>query len=188
MKNQSIKYHAIVLALAFALAPIAQAAPHPEGGPNHLKASTAPTVRTAPTLRAAPIGATSRPGAVNDEETSASAANADDDQFPVLNIHSTGNVYRGKIGSFVLTLKPQLMLGSTFVNFKVSGTAVQGVDYAALISPAYVGQSGYGVILLKTFADMRGSGMRQEYSVVVTLEPGVGYAVGESKSATIMIK
>jgi hypothetical protein len=187
MKNHNIQYHTILLALTFALASIAQANQHPDGGPTHLKTTTTVSPRANPTSRPAPI-ATSRPGAVADAESSADAESAEDAEFPVLNIHSTGNVYRGKIGSFVLTMKPQVMLGGMFVNFKVSGTAVQGVDYAALISPAYIGQSGYGVILLKTFADLRGSGMRQTYSVVVTLEPGVGYALGESKSAEIMIK
>ena len=53
-------------------------------------------------------------------------------------------------------MKPALMLGGMYVNFKVSGTAIQGVDYVALVSPAYIGQSGYGVIQIKTLPDPRG--------------------------------
>jgi hypothetical protein len=87
-----------------------------------------------------------------------------------------------------MDMKPRLMLGGTYVNFSVSGTAILGVDYVALLSPAYIGQSGYGTILVQTLPDPRGSFNRQAYSVVVTLEPGAGYAVGAPNSATIWIK
>ena len=106
----------------------------------------------------------------------------------VITIHSTDNVTRGKTGSFVLDMKPALMLGGTYVNFKVSGTAIAGVDYVLLVSPAYIGQSGYGVIQVQTLPDQRGSSFRQAYSVVVTLESGAGYAVGALRSATMWIK
>jgi hypothetical protein len=78
-------------------------------------------------------------------------------EFPMITIHSTDNVIRGKTGSFVLAMKPALMLGGTYVNFKVSGTAIAGVDYELLVSPAYIGKSGYGVIQIKTLRDPRGS-------------------------------
>ena len=113
---------------------------------------------------------------------------AEDVELPVVTINSTGNVTRGKIGSFVLDMKPALMFGGTYVNFKVSGTANAGVDYVLLVSPAYIGESGYGVIQVKTLSDPRGSSFRQAYSVVVTLESGAGYAVGASRSATMWIK
>src|SRR5215208_6241576 len=38
----------------------------------------------------------------------------------VVTVHSTDNVTRGGIGSFVLDMKPTRMLGGTYVNFKVS--------------------------------------------------------------------
>ena len=50
-----------------------------------------------------------------------------------------------------------------------------GVDYVVLDSPAYIGQSGYGVIQVQTLADPRGSSIRQAYSVVITLKDGAGY-------------
>ena len=106
----------------------------------------------------------------------------------VVTVHSTDNVTRGRIGSFVLAMKPTRMLGGTYVNFKVSGTAIAGVDYVLLVSPAYLGQSGYGVIQVKTLRDPRGSAFRQAYSVTITLEPGAGYAVGAASSATMWIK
>jgi hypothetical protein len=109
-------------------------------------------------------------------------------QLPAVTIHSTDNVVRGKTGSFVLSMNPQLMLGGTYVNFSVSGTAIRGVDYVALVSPVYIGQSGYGTILVQTLPDPRGSFNRQAYSVVVTLEPGAGYAIGAPSSATMWIK
>ena len=140
MKNQNIVFIAIVSALAFALAPVTQATPCPQGG-------CGPTI-------------------------------------PVITIHSAGNVLRGKTGSFVLEMKPALMLSGMYVNFKVSGTAVAGVDYRPLLSPAYIGQSGYGVISLKTLPDPRAASSHQAYSVVVTLEPGLGYTLGGATSAT----
>ena len=159
MKNQNTICIAVVLALAFALAPVTNAAPNPGGIATREPASDYPCPQWG-------CG----------------------QQLPVISIHSTGNILRGKIGSFVLEMKPALMFGGMHVNFKVSGTAVAGVDYVALISPAYIGQSGYGTILVKTLPDPRGSANPQAYSVVVTLEPGAGYALGRQTSATIWIK
>jgi hypothetical protein len=115
-------------------------------------------------------------------------------ESPIITIHSTDNVTRGKIGSFVLEMlpaldtMPPLSFDGRYVNFKVSGTAIAGVDYVLLVSPARIGQSGYGVIQVKTLPDQRGSSFRQAYSVVVTLEPGPGYEVGAASSATMWIK
>ena len=117
-----------------------------------------------------------------------SLASPQDVQPPVVTIYSTGDVTRGKTGLFVLDMKPPLVFGGTYVNFTVSGTAIPGVDYVALVSPAYIGQSGYGVLLVQTLPDPRVSFILQPYSVVVTLKPGVGYAVGEPSSAQMMIK
>src|SRR6478752_3032676 len=63
-------------------------------------------------------------------------------QLPEISIHSTGNVVRGKTGSFVL---------------------------------------------VKTLPDPRALASAQAYSVVVTLEAGPGYTVGQSSSAEIWI-
>jgi hypothetical protein len=115
-----------------------------------------------------------------------SPANPQDQQLSVITIHSTGDVTRGKTGSFVLNMNP-VVFGGMYVNFSVSGTAIPGVDYVPLVSPAYIGQSGYGVMLVQTLPDPRAF-RRQAYSLVVTLESGAGYAIGEPKSAQIMIK
>jgi hypothetical protein len=122
------------------------------------------------------------------EASSAYATSPQGGEFPVVMIQSTGNVTRGKTGSFVLHMVPGMPPGGTYVNFSVSGTAIPGVDYVPLVSPVYVGPSGYGVILIQTLPDPRGSYIRQSYSVVVTLEPGAGYAVGAPSSAQMMIK
>ena len=159
MKNQNIVF--IAIALAFALAPVTQAAPIPQGGPAADAAN-------------APVSATHLTG-------------PDDIASPVITIHSAGNILRGKTGSFVLDMKPALAFGATYVKFSVSGTAIAGVDYVPLLSPAYIGQSGYGVISLTTLADRRAASS-QAYSVVVTLEPGLGYTLGDPKSALIWIK
>lgn len=65
-------------------------------------------------------------------------------QLPVVSIHSTGDVTRGKTGSFVLAMSQSAPNKGYFpyypyVNFSVSGTAIPGVDYVALVSPANVG-------------------------------------------------
>ena len=162
MKNQNIVFIAIAFALAFALAPVTKAAPNPGGGPTHPPP--------------------------NESANSAYSTSPEGENLPVVTIHSAGNILRGKTGSFVLDMKPALMFGATFVKFSVSGTAVAGVDYVPLLSPAYIGQSGYGVISLATLPDPRAGSSRQAYSVVVTLEPGLGYFIGEPKSALIWIK
>ena len=122
MKNQNIVSIAIAFAFAFALAPITSA-----GNPANATAATA---------------SSTSPEAVT---------------LPVITIHNAGNVFRGKTGSFVLAKLATTSaitasgVSGTYVNFKVSGTAVAGVDYVPLVSPAYIGQSGYRVILVKTF-------------------------------------
>jgi len=147
--------------------------PAPDGGPTRRRANEGPYPDGGPTY-----------------QSSTALANAPsvDQNLPMITIHITDNVIRGKTGSFVLDMKPALMLGGTYVNFKVSGTAIAGVDYELLVSPAHIGQSGYGVIQVKTLRDPRGSAFRQAYSVVVTLEAGAGYALGASRSATMWIK
>ena len=136
----------------------------------------------APVTKAAPSpGGIPTASAVNNQPSGEDAA------LPVITIHSAGNILRGKTGSFVLKMSPPLMLGGMYVNFKVSGTAVAGVDYASLLSPTFIGKSGYGVISLKTLANPRGSSDHKAYSVVVTLEPGAGYAVSKPNSAIIWI-
>jgi hypothetical protein len=192
MKNRNIVITGMVCALAFALAPIGQAAPRPDGGPNHQLANDSPRPDGGPARATSTVRANA-----NSNATSTVRANANSDasdmipegeNLPVINIYATDNVTRGKTGSFVLDMKPALAFGATYVNFKVSGTALAGVDYVALVSPAFIGQSGFGTILIKTLANPRGSGLRQAYSVVITLENGMGYFVGKSRSATIWIK
>jgi hypothetical protein len=122
------------------------------------------------------------------QATAASVPGSLGQQLPVVSIHSTDNVIRGKIGTFVLAANPSSPLATTFVKFSVSGTAIPGVDYSVLVSPASVGPSGFGAILVKTLPDPRASVVPQAYSVVVTLEPAPGYAIGESSSAEMFIK
>ena len=167
MKNRNNIFTTTLVALAFALALGAEASPAPDGGPTYLFSTAS---------------------------SNANGENGDAQDLPMITIHSTDNVIRGKTGSFVLDMrsavdtKSTLVSGGRYVNFKVSGTAIAGVDYVLLVSPAHIGQSGYGVIQVKTLRDPRGSSFRQAYSVVVTLEAGAGYAVGASRSATMWIK
>ena len=106
---------------------------------------------------------------------------------PVVSIHSTGDVYRGKTGSFVVNMDKSMFAASTYVNVSVSGTAVPGVDYVAVVSPSVVGASGYGVISIKTLPNQRGTAANQKYSVVVTLQPGPGYTVSASAASSSAI-
>jgi len=138
--------------------------------------------------------------------TQPSSASVIGPPVPVVTIHTVNasgfpgsfeDVTRGNIGTFVLnSLTPQIQLGTTFVNFSVKGTAIPGVDYVPLVSPASIGPSptaaitplGFGVILVKTEFDPTASVVRQAQSVVVKLEPGPGYAVGQPSSAEIVIE
>ena len=96
-------------------------------------------------------------------------------------IHSTGDVTRGQIGSFVLEAHTVPWGWDGYVNFSVSGTAITGVDYSPLVSPVLLHRwipcdmctpAWRGVILVKTLPDLRGAFFPQPYSVVVTLELG----------------
>ena len=183
MKYKNNVFIATLVALAFAVAPVIQGGPFPDGGPIHL--GTTPKARAH--LSAAPRPASTANEGINADAEDASA-NPEDVQMPVITIHATGDVPRGKTGAFVLEMKPALLLGGLYANFSVSGTAVEGVDYVALVSPAYIGQSGFAVIQVQTLADPRGSSVRKAYSVVITLKDGAGYAVGKPSSATLWIK
>jgi hypothetical protein len=178
MKNRNAILVAIVFALAFGLPLVTEAAPRPDGGP-----TSAQPANEQPRPDGGPVSAVASESADSTYSTSPEGEN-----LPVVTIHSTGNILRGKTGSFVLDMKPVVMFGGTYVNFNVSGTAIPGVDYVPLVSPAYIGQSGYGTILVQTLPDPRTSAFRQSYSVVVTLQSGPGYAVGEPNSAQMMIK
>jgi hypothetical protein len=113
-------------------------------------------------------------------------------QLLVATIHSSGDVHRGKTGSFVVDMRQSTSSEKgylpyyPYVNFSVSGTAIAGVDYIPLVSPAQVGPDGYGVILVKTLPDPRG--LQGSYVVVVTLETGLGYTLGAPTSAKMTIK
>jgi hypothetical protein len=199
MKNRNIQLTAILFVVAFALGPIVQAGPRLDGGPTQLpvndarrldggpaslRAAPAALARPAPAFRGTPVNAGANEGASENSDSS----EAIPEQGPVITVHSTDNVIRGKTGSFVLNMKPALMLGGMYVNFSLKGTAVAGVDYVQPLSPAYIGLSAYGVIQIQTLPDPRGSSFRQAYSVVVTLEDGAGYALGVPRSATMWIK
>jgi hypothetical protein len=168
MKNQNNKVTAVLFVVTLALAPMVQAQQEALRPP--------PTSLVRPTPTAAYEGASENSEAPEVQN------------LPAITIHSADNVIRGKTGSFVLNMKPALMFGGTYVNFSIGGTAVAGVDYVAVASPAYLGSSGYGTILIQTLPDPRGLSNRQSYSVVITLQSGAGYALGNPGSAVMWIK
>ena len=175
MKNRNNKITAVLFAVALALASTVQATPSPGGGPSTVKPPPGSTVRPPPLV-------------ANQDASENGEAYSERSSLPVVTIHSTDNVVRGKTGTFVLQMKPALMLGGTYVNFSLSGTAVNGVDYKLLASPAYISQSGYGTIQIETQADPRGSAFNRAYSVIVTLTSGAGYSIGKSSQAIMWIK
>jgi len=97
-----------------------------------------------------------------------------------VSIHSSGDVTRGQIGSFVLEAHTVPWGWNGYVNFSVSGTAIPGVDYTPVVSPVLLRIVSCdlctpfwrGVILVKTLPDLRGEFFPQPYSVVVTLGQG----------------
>jgi hypothetical protein len=111
---------------------------------------------------------------------------------PVINIYS-GNVIRGEAGAFILFVSPCQLGGGIYVNFSVGGTAIPGVDYVPLVSPVCIGCGAgpeawcAGAIPVTTLPRPRPSSFGQDYDVVVTLEPGLGYVVGEPSSAQMNI-
>jgi len=112
----------------------------------------------------------------------------EDQKLPLITIHGTEDITReAKPGVFVLNMIP-VQIGGMYVNFRVSGTAIPGVDYVNLVSPVHIGQSGYGVLLVQTLPDRRAPAFRRACKVIVTLEPGPGYAVGEPKYAEMTIE
>jgi hypothetical protein len=177
MKNRKMQLTAMLFVVALGIAPIVQATPSPGGGPTRSAINEAPFPDGGPTYKAA-----------NERVSANSEAIPEGENLPVITVHSTDNVTRGKIGTFVLEMNPALMLGGMYVKFSVSGTAIAGVDYVALVSPVYIGQSGYAVIQIQTLPDPRGLSNRQAYSVVITLEDGAGYLLGNPSSATMWIK
>jgi hypothetical protein len=183
MKNQNNKVTAVLFVVALALAPMVQAAIEPQGGPS-VSNRNAPKARKHPSQTARPYRlANTGTDQASDQSGGSLAAN-----LPVIEVFATDNVSRGKTGTFVLSMKPALMLGGTWVNFSLSGTAINGVDYKLVTSPAYISQTGFGTIQIETLADPRGSAFNQAYSVVVTLTAGAGYSIGKSSQAIMWIK
>jgi len=186
MKNQNNKVTAVLFVIALALAPMVQAMPEPQGGPTNVL--NTPKGRARPAQAARPYRPANLSADAEAGDNSEARAFSLSSSIPVATIYSTDNVTRGKTGTFVLHVKSTRMLGGTYVNFSVGGTAIEGVDYKLLVSPAYVSQTGYGVIQIETLANPRGSAFNQALSVEITLQAGAGYAVGKANSATMWIK
>jgi len=191
MKNRNNQLTAILFVLAFALASIVQAGPRLDGGPIRPPPNEAPSPDGGPIRPLANEAPEPDGGPAHQSSTARANANREaipeGENLPAITVHTTDSVKRGKTGSFVLDMHPRVF-GGMYVNFSLSGSATAGVDYVQPLSPAYIGQAGYGVILIQTLADPRGSANRQSYSVVVTLERGAGYLLGIPSSATMWIK
>jgi hypothetical protein len=200
MKNQNKKVTAVLFVVALALTPMVQATLPAQGGPGSLSSRNAPTARKHPAALARPgvsaepikFGTPTPKAEDASDNGDASGGSLADRNLPVIQVFSTDNVIRGKTGTFVLRMKSAqasgAAIGGMYVNFSLSGTAQNGVDYKLLTSPAYISRSGYGVIQIETLANPRGSAFNQAYSVIVTLNAGAGYKVGKTSSAIMWIK
>jgi hypothetical protein len=193
MKKQNNKVTAVLFVVALALTPMVQANPYPQGGPGSVSSRNAPTARKHPAAVARPDRTPALTYAEDSagENSDASGAGLADRNLPMISVYSTDNVIRGKTGTFVLRMKSTLSalkLAGMYVNFSLSGTAQNGVDYKLVTSPAYISRSGYGVIQIEALANPRASAFNQAYSVIVTLNAGAGYAIGKSNSAIMWIK
>src|SRR5262249_8248572 len=143
MKNQNNKVTAVLFVVALALAPMVQAEQGFEGGPTSIR--NAPTARPRPASVArpqrTPVNLLADDSASGDVDARAFSASS---SVPVIQVYSTDNVIRGKTGTFVLRMNMKSALtsgaatGGMYVNFSVSGTAQNGVDYKLLTSPAYI--------------------------------------------------
>jgi hypothetical protein len=108
----------------------------------------------------------------------------------VVTIDSLGDVTRRETGLFMITMTSAF--NGAYVNFSVSGTAVPGVDYVPLVSPAPIipfwGSTGIAFMPVETLRNLRWLFIPRAFDIVVTLEPGPGYAVGEPSSARMVIE
>src|SRR5262245_13777259 len=126
MKHRNNILIATLVAIAFAVAPVVQAGPFPDGGPIRLGANEGPfpdggpiSIRATPKPLAHPTIAPRPDNPANESnnaDNEASFASPDDVQMPVITVHCTEDVSRGKTGAFVLEMKPALMLGGIYVN------------------------------------------------------------------------
>src|SRR5947209_9001396 len=91
-----------------------------------------------------------QPGGGPTREPANDSVSPEGENRPVVTIYSTDNVTRGKTGSFVLDMKPAMAFGGLYVQYTVSGTAIPGVDYVAVVSTAYVGPLSFGLIATGT--------------------------------------
>ena len=97
MKNRNTQLTAVLFVVALALAPIVQAGPQCGGGPTHLLANEAPQPGGIPTR----LPANEAPLPDGGPISASDATGPQDEQMPVITINSTGDVSRGKTGSFV---------------------------------------------------------------------------------------
>ena len=104
-------------------------------------------------------------------------------------VTSMGDVARGQTGHFRIYVDGPSIFFPIYVNYSVSGTAIPGVDYVALVSPRYIHclDDCSVFIPVTTLPDVRGPIFPQSYSVVVSLEPGLHYTVREPSSAQMLI-
>ena len=104
MKNRNTQLTAILFVVAFALASIVQAGPRLDGGPIRPPANEAPYPDGGPAHQSSTVRANANSEAIPEGENR-----------PVITIHDTDSVKRGKTGSFVLDMHP-LMFGGMYVN------------------------------------------------------------------------
>ena len=87
-------------------------------------------------------------------------------------------------GEFTVLLSSSAPPGGVTVNYEVSGTAVPGVDYQALVGSVYVPAAQDSAVVA---VDPIATYATDDKTVVVTLASGTGYQVGSPSSATVTL-
>lgn len=88
-------------------------------------------------------------------------------------------------GAFLVSLNAPAFEGGLTVAYSTSGTASAGSDYAALPGSVQIPAGQTSAII--TVTPLAGDPGDPETSLVVTLQPNTGYAVGTPASATVTI-
>src|SRR5215472_10271045 len=90
--------------------PVPRVRPSPAPRPNSGPTMPVPRVRPTPAPRpnSGPVNLAANEGISADIEPGSGDSATAEDKMPVITVHSTDNVTRGEIGSFVLEMKPAL--------------------------------------------------------------------------------
>ena len=91
----------------------------------------------------------------------------------------------GQVGTFTLRVPNLLAPASLTVNYTISGTAINGVDYQRLNGTATFNGNRYVKIKMIEIIPQGDLGGAANKTVKLTLQPGPGYVVGTTAPVKI---